>query len=231
MRKTYLALALASVLLAGSVYAADDQEGPPAPREEYGMGWGHRGGGPGRHHGREGRPGDDGDFRHRGPMGPGGPGHRMGGDFRGHKGFGGGGPGMHMGMMGKGMGPMGMHHRMLADLDLTADQKTRLLDALTKNYRAKMELMLEMAETRGDRHDLRRDDEASNDDIMAAHRAWGEARGKMEVQERTFRDEIKGILTPEQWERMDRGPRWDRDDDDAPRPFQGGRRPGPGPRK
>lgn len=230
MRKTYLALALASVLLAGSVYAADDQEGPPAPREEYGMGWGHRGGGPGRHHGREGRRGDDGGFRHRGPMGPMGmgPGHRMGGDFRGHKGFGG--PGMHMGMMGKGMG-MGMHHRMLTDLDLTADQKTKLVDALTKNFRAKMELMMEMADARQNKHDIRFDEDISHDDIIAANRAMGEARGKMEVQERVLRDEIKSILTPEQWERLDRGPRWDRDDDDGLRPPRDGRRPGPGPRK
>lgn len=230
MRKTYLALALASVLLAGSVYAAEDRDAPPPPREESDMGWGHRGGGPGRHHGWEGRRGDDGDFRHRGPMGPGGPGHRRGGDFRGHKGFGFG-PGMHMGMMGKGMGPMGMHHRMLTDLDLTADQKTKLLDALTQNYRERMEIMMDAAEARRDTRDLRDDDNASHDDIVAAHRSMGEIKGRMEVQDRKMRDEIKGILTPEQWERMDRGPRWDRDDDDAPRPFRDGKRPGPGPRK
>ncbi len=226
MRKTYLALALASVLLAGSVYAAEDRDAPPPPREEYGMGWGHRGGGPGRHHGEGWR--DGGEFRHRGPKGPMGmgPGHRMGGDFRGHKGFGG--PGMHMGMMGKGMC---MHHRMLTDLDLSADQKSKLVDALTKNFRAKMELMMEMADARQNKRDIRFDEDVSHDDIIAANRAMGEARGKMEVQERGLRDEIKSILTPEQWERLDRGPRWDRDDDDGLRPPRDGRRPGPGPRK
>lgn len=221
MRKTYLALALASVLLAGSVYAAEERDVPPSPREEYGMGWGHRGGGPGRHHGWGGRGRDD-YSRHRGPMGYG---RRMGGDFRGGRGFGGG-PGMGMGT-GMGMGP---HHRMVTDLDLSADQKAKLVDALTKNYRARMEIMMDMAAVRSDSWDLRRDGEASNDDIVAANRALGEARGRMEVQERTARDEIRGILTPEQRERLDRRSQWNRDsgDDDAPRPYRDGRRPGHG---
>lgn len=230
MRKTYLALALAAVMLAGSAYAAEDRDAPPPPREESDMGWGRRGPGPGRHHGREWRDRDGGDFRHRGPMGPG---HRMGGDFRGHRGFG----GPHMGMMGMGMGK-GLHHRMLTDFDLTADQKAKLVDALTKNYRARLELMMDMADARQSKRDIRRDEDVSHDDIIASHRALGEAQGRMEVQERILRDEIKSILTPEQWERMDRRPHWDRDgdddDDDAPRPRRGdrdGKRPGPGPRK
>lgn len=166
---------------------------------------------------RDGRPnrgpGPRGDFRHRGPH-MGGYGHRMGGyDFRL--------PGMrHASMM---FGP-----RIWEKLQLTSDQKTKVVDILTNNYRAKLEAKIEMIEARRVMRELYASDAPQGEAVVAAHTAMGALRGKMEVLDRQLKDELKNILTPEQQKTLDdmRKPKPRKPGPDGRGP--GGRDKGPG---
>lgn len=237
MRKTF-ALIMAAALLAGSVQIAlgedtplpqDDQriDGGMAARDGRGPGpgWGKRHGG--MHDGRHG------DFRRgdAGPRdwgrGPGGPGR-----FGGCPAFGGprhqAGPGPQFGGMGMGMG-QGFGRLPFDQLDLTAGQKTKLIDIATNNFRAGLEAKVEMMDAHKKLRDMRDDKSVSADAIIQANTELGAAKGKMEVLRRQFRDDVEKVLTPDQLKTLEErrmGP---------PPPPPGDRRlgdgrPGPGPR-
>jgi Spy/CpxP family protein refolding chaperone len=92
---------------------------------------------------------------------------------RGPMDFGPGGPGM--GGPGRAGGPLSrmLVDRLVRDLDLTADQRTKVEEVLTSR-RASMET-------------LQRD-----------------VRGRFEAEQRSLRDEIRTVLTPEQQEKFDK---------------------------
>lgn len=188
-----------------------------------------------------------GDFRgygHRwnndGPRGRMGPGHhgQWGGpgmmrDGRGprHMGMGGGmhmGRGMHMGM---GMGMFGP--RFMDEIQLTDAQKGKLVDVMTENFRERLLGRIEMMDAVKKLRDLDAADAPNADAIVEANQAMGAARGKMDVLHRKMRDDIRGVLTPEQLQKLDEfensAPphRWDRQRDDQrpqrPAPGQGPR--------
>lgn len=228
MRKTF-ALIMAAALLAGSAQIALGED-TPLPRDDPRMagevaaygGWG-RGPGWGRGH-----PGRHDGFR-RGDAGPRDWG-RGPGRFEGCPGFDGprhrSGPGHRFGGMGMGMGH-GMGRMPFAQLDLTADQKARLIDVATTQFRAGLEAKMEMMDAQKKLWDLRDDDSASSDAIIQANAAVGAAKGKLEALRNQAKDEFAKVLTPEQLKKLEErrvGPPPFGD-----RRFEDGR-PGPGPR-
>ena len=177
----------------------------------------------------------------RGMMWRGGRGHGPAMPFM-HQGFRGDGPGrgQRMGMDG------GMHFGMLSprfmeELDLTADQKTKIIDTATENFRERLELRWEMAEARNTLNDLNEADTPDYDAIVAANEALGSVKGKLDVARRKIQEQFTAILTPEQREKIDElqsGWRQNREDRKGPR--DRGDRPGkndprfqrgPGPRR
>lgn len=235
-----ISLLLAAALVVGGAGVVLAGEGGPPPRQDRKerrgadrYEWdGDRGYGP---HCRMGDRCDGDEWQGRGPgMGRQGPRH---GDDR----FGPGmgmrmGPGMGMGMgmgpgMGMRMGPgmgMGYGMRVFEDLNLTPEQKTQMLDAITANFRARLEARLNMMEAMKKLHDVYGKDGAADAEIIAANQAVGEAKGKLDVLRKNGMDKFKAILTPEQAKILE--DRFDsrfkgRDLDDQPVP--GGRR-GPG---
>lgn len=227
MRRSF-ALMLAALLLVGTIHAAwaGDEPRPqdePAVSGQRGIGF-QRGW---RHH-----DGRDGDFR---PCRPvdcqdrgWGRGARQYGP-RGHRGFGG--PDRHFGGMGMGRG-QGFGLMRFDQLDLTADQKTRLIDVMADNYRATLEARFEMMEAGNKLRALRREDGVSSETIIEANAAAGAAKGKLEVLHRQMRDDVEKILTPDQIKKLEEGRRPPSVGRDDRRPDGSGPRgPGrPGPR-
>lgn len=215
MKRKSFALILAAALLAGTCYTASAGAPPDVdePTMDESRDFGPRFGG--RHEGPRGwhRGGPDrDDWR-------GGPGHR-------------GKRGMHHGDFGIGFG--GAHAFEMLDLD--ASQKTKMIDVLTNNFRARLEAKMAMVDAQRKLRDLYEDDNANADAIVAANAAVGEARGKLDVLSRKFRDDMKGVLTEEQIKKLDDmkddrpfGPRGDKRPDGPKGPK--GPKPGPGPRR
>lgn len=127
-------------------------------------------------------------------------------------------------------------------LNLTAEQRTKIIDLMTNNYRAKLEASLEMLEARRSLRGLyQEDNNLQAESIIAAHSAMGAARGRMVALDRQLKTDLKGVLTPEQqktWDDMQKppfrkpGPDGKNKDGKGP----GDRRPqrgpdGPGPRR
>ncbi len=120
-------------------------------------------------------------------------------------------PGHHMGMrpgmgMGMGMGPamrLGLGGRAWEQLDLTDAQKKQLVDVLVDNYRSFLETRLEVMGAAGKVRDLRENDSATSDEIIAANTALGAARGKMEALVQGFRQNVEKLLTPEQLKKLE----------------------------
>ena len=212
MRSKPIALLLAAALLAGSAsLAMAGERGGSGPRDERG-GMCDRWDGP-RHDGnRGGRHGDG--WRD-------GPGR---GDFgMGHGDFGG------FGMRHGGFGP-----GFWMDLDLDATQKSKIVDILTNQFKTGLEARMELMDARKKLEDLRENDSVANADLIAANEAVGLAKGKLEVVQKSAREDIKKVLTPEQVkqleERRDAPPSGDRKDDrrgDDGRPDRPGRHHGP----
>lgn len=207
MKRKSIALLLAAAMLAGTMYTASAEEStPPAPSEdeEFCEGW-CPGRGPGGPRGGWGRHDRDRDDRRGGP-GQRGPGARFHHDDSDGKGF--------------GMGPgMGFGRRGWDKIQLDDAQKAKMVDVMTANYRARLEAKMNMMEAQRKLRDLRKDDSASHDAIVAANAAMGEARGKLEVLGRKSRDEMRSILTPEQVKTLD-------EMRDAPPPRPGDKRDG-----
>lgn len=229
MRYRNLSLVLAAALLAVSGQAILAGEGPERPdkqeivREDSDFG----------RHGRRRGPGPWGEKHDRfGPRYGHGPrdGMRHRPDF---------GPGFEHGCFG---GPRGFGHGFMEELDLDADQKAKLVDVLTDNFRAGLEARMELQDAKKKLHDLRKDEAASGEDIIAANTRVGEAKGKLEAAGRKGREDIRSLLTPEQLKKFDEnrrpfphdgpdrpfGPRGrDRDDRRPPMPPKGPKGLGP----
>lgn len=235
LNRKSLAFLLAATLLAGTVHsarageAAPEDDQPEISRENE---WRGRGPGRGRNDGpgpdrRFGRHHDDGWHRggrpERGPGGPG-PGFRCGT------------PRMH----GKG-GDMGMGlGRGWEALDLDDTQKSKLIDVMTENYRARLETRMEMLAARKNLRKLQDAETLDADAVIAANANLGMAKGKLEVLRRQLRDNVRGVLNADQLKKLDEwkdnrpGRGGPRDGDDRPEGKRGpGPRPqgGPGPRK
>lgn len=135
--------------------------------------------------------------------------------------------GMDCGMMGRGMGnKMGhgmMNPRLMDALNLTDAQKSQAVDVLTENFRQRLLARMELGDAQKKLRDLYDAESPSPDDIIAANTAVGAAKGKLDVQRRKFRDDIRKIMTPEQIQKLD-------DMQKAPPPRRGGDRPGDGKR-
>lgn len=239
MKRKPLALLLAAALLAGTFSSAmAEDEAPPPEQQEYSsQEWGR---GPGRHHrgprdDRRDGPGRRGDGPGWRGDGPGCRGDGPGFEFGRKRGF-------HHGDFGIGFGGA----RAFDKLNLDDAQKAKLVDVLTNSFRARLEARMTLNDAQNKLRDLRDDDSASADAIVAANVALGEAKGKLDVLGRKFREDIKGVLTEEQvkqLEEMRNAPpppppgKWDRKDRDERGPGgPGERRPphmerGPGPRR
>lgn len=109
---------------------------------------------------------------------------------------------------------MGFRHGMIGpramrELDLTQEQKTKMVDILTENYRSRLLANMELADARKQLFDLYEAEGADHDAIIAANTAIGAAQGKIEVEQRKLRSEIQALLTPEQREKLEsmQGPR------------------------
>ncbi|MCC8166329.1 MAG: Spy/CpxP family protein refolding chaperone [Planctomycetes bacterium] len=160
------------------------------------------------------------------------------------------GPGIHRGMgpgMGRGFarhdgpgfGPRGFHDmtgpkemRRLMDLDLTDAQKSQMVDILTDNYKQGLEARLALMDAKKALADVYDRDNPDQAAIVSAHEALGAATGRMAALKRAGYDRIKGILTPEQVEKLDSPKRGDRRDrmDRPGRPDRDDRRDRPGKR-
>jgi Spy/CpxP family protein refolding chaperone len=197
MKHRMIATTLAAALLSGAVLAAQqgDDRGP----------------------GPDGRPGMTrrGDDRH--------PDRRMPPPPPHERRFGRGGPGhMHRGMhAGMGMA-MGVRMQRLMDLDLTAEQRAKVVDTLTASYKAMLEARFQMMGAARKLRDAKRD-KLGEDEIIAAHRDMGEAMGRLQVLKGKAAGAIRDILTDEQKAnfdkptprpRHDRGPGMRHRDDD-----------------
>ncbi len=207
MRYTPMALIVASFALTMQFAHAGDQP-PPPPEDDVDVmdelddddfgpaRWFGRGErrGPGRHFGPARH-----DMRDRGPdqRGPRRHGERR--DF---------GPGM---------------ARMWDRLDLTDAQKQQFVDVMTSQFRAGLEAKMELAEAENAARELRRQDDVTPEQIVAANTAVGTAKGKLEVVRRNAKQELRNILTPEQVEKLEARR--------TPPPPRDGKGPGPrGPR-
>jgi Spy/CpxP family protein refolding chaperone len=118
-------------------------------------------------------------------------------------------------MGGMGMGGM----RMMEWLDLTADQKQKVVDVLTENVRARLLSRMELADARKTLRELGKADAPDPAALIAAHQAVGAATGKLEVLNLTMKDNLKAVLTPDQQKKLDDFRQkfrrnWDRDRDD-----------------
>lgn len=199
MKYKPFALMLAAALLAGTLHAsAAENAAEPPPAPEYAEGWG-----PGHYRGYGHR-----GFRHRGPDG---------GRF-GHRGFGFGlGHGPRHGGFGWGFGG-GHHMRLIDTLELDDAQKTKFIDVMTENFRERLQTKLELRDLEEKLRDLRDDETAQPEAIVAASAAVGEAEGKLEVLGRKHIQSLKGILNEEQLKQLEElrdappSPRGDRKD-------------------
>lgn len=139
-------------------------------------------------------------------------------------------PGMHPDMrMGRDMGHGMMGPRMMEALDLTDAQKNQAVDVLTDNFRQRLLARMELADAHKKLRDLYDGESPDHDAIIAANTAVGTAKGKMDVLNRKLRDNMRGILTPDQIQKMDdmkkdRPRGWDKPGD-GKRPMRG--KPGP----
>lgn len=132
-------------------------------------------------------------------------------------------------------GPKGMHRYM--DLDLTDAQKSQLIDVLTENYRQNLEARFALINAKKALGDVYDRDDVDQQAIVSAHEALGAATGRMAALKRGAYDQIKGILTPEQIEKLESPRKGDRRDrpgrPDRPgkreRPDRGPRHGGPRP--
>lgn len=117
-------------------------------------------------------------------------GHKFGPgpDFDGDMGLG------HFGMMG---------HRLFGELDLTADQKAKIIDTATQSFRERLELRWEMAEAVDRLGDLKDAEKPDYNAIVAANEALGSIKGKLDVARRQVKDQFEAILTPEQRQKID----------------------------
>lgn len=228
MRK--LSLLFAAALMAcvfQTAYAAEDaidDDGPDFAEQAEFFHPGMRGPGPmGMWRGGRGH----------GPMMPGfhnGPGPERGRPGRGHRfGFDG---GMHFGMMGP---------RFMDELELTADQRSKILDAATESFRERLELRWELADAHKKLRELNDADTPDYDAIVAANEELGAVKGKLDVARRKVADRFDSILTAEQREKIEQFREDKRPDREERRGFRGrddrpGRRDprlqrGPGPRR
>lgn len=226
MRHTSFAMLMAALLLAGSVTAAhaaqpgDPMDDPEIAEymddaDDFGMP-------PQARFGPRGRWNRDG-----------GPGPRQFSSRRQGPGFGMQGMCGMQGMRGmRGMqgmrGMRGMQGRPWEMLDLTEQQRKDMIDLMTKMFKGRLETRMEMRDLQQAARDIREKDNATAEEIIAAHTALGAARGKQEALQYQLRQEMRGILTEEQLKKMDEFR------DSMPRPFRDGRfgpdRPGrPGP--
>lgn len=231
LTKKSLAALLAMALLVGTVQSvrageddsATDQQEIARENDWRGRGWRHDGPGPDRKFGRH---QDDG--WHRGDHG--------GRGFGGPGGFRCGTPRLQGREHGEGMG-MGFS-RGWEKLQLDDAQKSKLIDVMTENYRARLQAKMEMQAARQKLRDLKDAETLDAEAVIAANVDMGKAKGKLEVLRSQLRDNIRGVLNAEQIKQLDewkekrpgRGPRGD----DRPEGRRGpGSRPqgGPGPRR
>lgn len=126
--------------------------------------------------------------------------------------------------------------RFMEELDLTDAQKGKLVDVLTENFRNRMLARIEMHDAIAKMRELDKSDNPDHDAIIAANAALGTARGKMDVLERKLKEQVRGVLTPEQVKKLDeRTEKRDQDRDEWRKDRRERRkdrdgRPGPGPR-
>lgn len=196
-------------------------------------------------------------FGMRGGPGMRGPGPRGMGMWRGGPGHGPDMPGMHRGMRdgmrdgmrgdGPGRGSRlgfdgGMNFGMISprfieELELTADQRSKLIDAATENFRERLQLRWELSEAQQKLRDLNDADTPDYAAIVAANEALGGVQGKLDVARRKVGDQFESILTPEQREKIEqyREDRREEREERGDRRGPGERGPrfqrGPGPRR
>lgn len=103
---------------------------------------------------------------------------------------------------GGGRGPgmrMGFESRAWEDIELTDSQKTRLLDAMTKNFRATQEALLERMEERRTRGNADRDRRPPGPGEK------GPRDEGLEGLRKQLRNDIESILTADQLKKLDEG--------------------------
>lgn len=114
-----------------------------------------------------------------------------------------------MGMMHRGgMRHGGMRHdmfgpRFMDELDLTAEQKTALIDVVSDNFKARMQAKMELHDAIAALRNLRESDNPDHDALIAANAAVGTAQGRMDVADRKLKAEVRALLTPEQAQKLD----------------------------
>lgn len=185
MNLKYTSLFLAALMLAGSMAVAGEGAFPPGPPPP-GQGPRHaRFRNPDFRDGRRDGPRDDRRDDRRDRRGPKGRGCEMGE------------PGMGMMGMGPGMG-IGFGDA----IDLTADQKAKLVDTMTANFRNGLVARMSHADAAKALKKLKADENADPQAIIDASAALGKAQGEMQVARRKFRSDIQNILTDEQKQKL-----------------------------
>ncbi|MDR2392081.1 MAG: hypothetical protein LBE84_10450 [Planctomycetota bacterium] len=90
----------------------------------------------------------------------------------------------------------------IADLELDAGQKAKIVELLTASFKSGLEIRLEIREIERRLEKLRETPSVAGDDIVTANADLGRARGKLEALATGTRREIRAVLTPEQVEQM-----------------------------
>lgn len=118
-----------------------------------------------------------------------------------------------MGMRGMGMGHRFGHRggmrqgmfgpRFMEELELTDAQKTQLVDVLTDNFKNRLLTRMELHDAIAKLRTLNEAETPDYDAIVAANAAVGTAQGKMDVLDRKLKEQVRGVLTPEQTKKLD----------------------------
>jgi Spy/CpxP family protein refolding chaperone len=126
-------------------------------------------------------------------------------------------------MMSPGMGygaGMGFPFRRLSDLDLTSEQRARIVEMLTANYKAMLEAGFMVNDAVSKLRELRGGG-AGDEALIAAHRNLGEAMGRLQSLRGKAKEQIKDVLTDEQKAKLGKPGRRERFDDDRGCDYRG----------
>ncbi len=102
----------------------------------------------------------------------------------------------------------GMHFGMfepqfLEALELTAEQKAKIIDVETENFRERLQLRWELTEAQAKLRDLSEADILDYAAIVSVNEELGGLRGKLDVAHRKIREQFDAVLTPEQREKIE----------------------------
>ncbi len=105
--------------------------------------------------------------------------------------------------IGMGMGMGMVDADFMRGLNITDEQRRRMIDIATENFRERLSLRWEMEKARHALEELNASETTDYDAIIAANEALGGARGKLDVARRKVMGQFAAVLTPEQREKID----------------------------